>query len=177
MHPCFPEVILKRLHGLALVAATLTACSRAPEPRFRMTVRSPVTAIPGTAATFVPLVPASAEHPRCEDLRNLPGGMGARAVSFIFGDAPEQRIAVTLDAADAPTNYSDMRGDLNASDGRDGNLTTISINLIQGHAMVQNREEGREPVTWRLGMDDALDAANLGHPRATMRRILDTCIG
>ena len=167
---------MTRLFWMALVVVLLLpGCARSPEPRFRSTVQGPFTAVAGAAEGFVPLVPASDKTPRCEDLRDVPRGMGSRLVSFVFGDEPEQRIAVALGDDGEPVNYSDMRGDLNASDGRDGDRTMISINLVQGHALAQNRREGGESEAFRMDLEDALDAASLGRPRTMMERILATC--
>lgn len=155
----------------------VSGCGRTPDPQFRASVGGPIAMARGTAEAFVPLVPSSSRTPRCEDLRDLPGGMGPRVVSFIFGDEPEQRIAVALGDDGVPRNYSDMRGDLNASDGREGALTTIAINLVQGHAFAHNRPEGGDPEGVRLDLEDALDAVALGGPRQMMERILADCTG
>lgn len=162
----------------ALVLAVLgAACSHTPEPMFLRGEPVRADATPGSAADFVPLVAPSRASPRCEDLRDLPAGMGPRVVSFIFGDGPEQRIAVTLGEDGIPRNYSDMRGDLNASDGRDGDLTAIAINLVQGHAFARNRPEGGTTTRVRMPMEEALYAESLGQPQAMMDRILAECAG
>lgn len=160
--------------GLAM-SATVLGCGHPPDPQFRARMQGPLAMGRGRAVDFVPLVPASAQRPTCEDLHNVPEGMGSRVVSYVYGSPPEQRIAVVLDEEGKVRSYSDMRGDLTASDQREGDVTTIAVNLVQGHGVAQNRPERGEPESVRLELADALDAPSLGEPRRRIEEILATC--
>ncbi|MHB1193830.1 MAG: hypothetical protein ACYC6F_12375 [Longimicrobiales bacterium] len=96
-------------------------------------------------------------------------------LSLIFGEPPEQRITVVLDSDGRPTSYSDIRGDLVVSDDHVGDMTMISLNLVRGQAIAQNRPASGESQAFRFPFEDALSSENLGYPQATLERVLATC--
>ena len=159
------------------LAVALTGCGHTPEPMFRTTRTGPVSMAQGSAESFVPLVAASAAVPRCEDLRHPPPELGARALSFIYGDPAERRVTVILDAEGEPTGYSDLRGDLVSSDDREGDLTSVTLNLVRRQAFASNRPASGEPLAIRMPFDEALSAASLDHPQELLERVLATCGG
>jgi hypothetical protein len=128
------------------------------------------------ASAFTPLVPASTATPRCEEFENAPGPAGTRIVSLVFGDPAEQRITVTLNADGVPVSYSDLRGDLIITDGREGDFTSIAVNLTRRQVVAGNRPDGEEGRTLFLPFDEAMSSPNLGMPREQIDRVLGSCL-
>lgn len=158
----------------ALAAVIVVGCSSAPEVRFRTRAVDGFTPEEGAASTFRPLVVASTETPRCEDLRSVPGALGSRTLSWIYGDPQHQRVTVSLDANGDLLHYSDGRGDANAS--REEDFTSIIIDFGSDRAMGLNRLAGSGGVqATRMTVEDALQAENLGNPQAVIDRILAEC--
>lgn len=153
----------------------LIGCGGGPSPQFRSRVeRVPASRAP--AGRFRPLVAPSTLAPHCEDLRRATTGMGVRVVSFVYGEPAERRVTVTLDVQGRPTSYSDLRGDLIASDAQQGDFTAISINLLRGQALAQNRSAGGESEAIVMGMEEAMAAPNLDRPGELIQRVLSTCV-
>ncbi len=167
--------MLKHIFLVGSLVTFAVGCSGTPEPLFRVSQMGPFTTTRESADSFAPLVSPSTATPRCEDLRNLPALLGARALSLIYGDPPDRRVTVFLDADDDPTGYSDMRGDLSTSDDHQGDFTSITLNFVQGHGFALNRPASGEPQSTRFALDDALSAATLDHPQAMLERVLSTC--
>lgn len=130
-----------------------------------------------SVGTFVPLVPVSSSASRCEVLRNPPPQMGHTVLSLVYGAPTERRITVSLDADGRPLRYSDRRGDLMASDGHEGDMTTISINLPERQVVAMNRRAGEAQEGIMIPFDEAADAPNLDRPLETLNRVMATCGG
>lgn len=166
------------LQGPVLLAAlAIVGCSSSdPDIRFRTRVVDTFSPVEGAASNFEALVAHSEATPRCETLTNLPPAMrGHTVVSFVYGEPQHQRIAVTLDEEGTPTQYSDGRGDLIASDETVGNATTISLDLSIGQAIAFNHPAGGDIEAMRFPFDEALESEALGRPAAMMARLLTTC--
>ena len=171
------ELLLKHIFLVGSLVTFAVGCSGKPEPLFRISRGGSFTTTQESADSFAPLVSPSTATPRCEDLRNVPAwvGVGARALSLIYGDPPDRRVTVFLDADDDPTSYSDMRGDLSTSDDHQGDFTSITLNLVGGYGFGLNRPASGEPQSMRFALDDALSSATLDHPQAMLERVLSTC--
>lgn len=139
----------------------------------------------GSVSAFVPAVPAIDSGGTCRSGARLPGTPpGQRTLVVRYGAKPEngRSVAVTVNGANVPIRYSDLRGDLRApfdksvtTDKPLGIRTSIAIDLRDTTAMLSNENTPKPQAILRVYGAAILTAENLGVPSQQIARVLAEC--
>lgn len=157
----------------SLIGAAIALCLAAPAAMAQQGRRDP-------AEGFAPLVTFSDTTARCERIGAslLQRGEAGYILRFGSADSAQRTVSAVWDAAGHLDHYSDARGDLRGpkvAAARPGARTTIAIDVAHRRAVLLNEAQGKTRGAVLTTAAVALDAPNLGPPRALLERLHRQC--